>query len=310
MRTSEEESVESNISETGRRLRMIQADFAGESRQTRTEYLHEEVKHALKSILPEQRKAFLEGLMERFPTGYLGQPPTEAQKGQDQGVIQEDLKDPERLVCHLVELAAVLSADQKQRVADRLQEAGITPRAAAQDHSDASSEALRLKLKLEEGQCVRADRISALLVLLVDFASKLEPLVWNTWRTLSPRSGIRPPRGLTKVLRQFLSEDSPALDQKAERELKMLQRLVAAIITAVGGVGQQFAKNHLARFSPAEIKGMVNMEGGSRLLSSREVKCWRKYEELAATLTEDAMEAELRKAIADYAESLIKGLNR
>ena len=156
---------------------------------------------------------------------------------------------------------------------------------------------------------IRTDRLAALSVLLVDFALKLEPLVWNTWRTLSPRSGIRPPRGLTKMLGEFLSEDSPSVDQKVERELKMLQRLIAAIITAVGGVGKQFAKKHLARFSPSEISALVRMERGSVLLS-HEVKCWRKYFELAETLTEDAMETELRKAVADYAESLIKGLNR
>jgi hypothetical protein len=289
---------------------MIQADFAKDNKPTRTEYLREEVKRALKSVPPEQRKAFLKGLSERFPSGYPGQPSTAAEGERAQSVVQDDLRSPEQLVDRLVDLAPGLSTEQKRMVADRLQAAGILLPAAAPDQSDASSPELKSKLRLNEELCIRADRMAALLILLVDFASKLEPLVWNTWRTLAPRSTIRPPRGLSKALGQFLAEESPAVDQKAQRELKMLQRLVAAIITAIGGVGQQFAKSHLARFSPVEIAGMVHIEGFNRLRTSPEKACWLKYQELAAALTEDALEADLRKAIADYAEALMKGLNR
>jgi len=310
VRINDRESLEGHIGETARRLRLIQVDFADDSQQTRMEYLHEEIERALKTVLPELREAFLEELMSRFPAGYFGTAATEALSphGQGQSEGGELDRDPEVAVRCLLEMAATLAADQKEGMAVRLQEAGFGARPASHDDADDLSEDLRTKLQLGDGPAIKAQRLEALAVLLTDFAFKLEPLVWNTWRTLAPRSSVQPPRGLRKTVGQFLTDDSPALDQKVERELKMLQRLVAAIITAVGGVGKQFAKSHLSRYSPSEISNLVRMERGGMLVS-HEVKCWRKYFELAETLTEDTMEMELRKAIADYAESLIKGLD-
>jgi len=306
--TNERENLAGDISETARRLRLIQVDFANEDQQTRMEYLHEEMARVLKTVLPEQRKAFLEGLMDRFPAGHPATAPTAAPQAQGTGA-PEELTDPETIVSRLVEMAASLSADQKKALAARLQEAGFGF-ATAPEHSSAVAEELRATLQLDEGVCLRSDRVAALAGLLADFALKLEPLVWNTWRTLSPRSSIRPPRGLRKRLAESLSEESPAQDQRIELELKMLQQLIAATITAVGGVGKQFAKNYLGRYSPAEIEAAVTMEGVSFWGKGRDGKCWEKYKELAETLTEDSMETELRKAIADYAESLLKGLHR
>jgi hypothetical protein len=309
--TSDKTSLESRISDTARRLRLIQVDFADDSQQTRMEYLREEIERALKTVLPEQRKAFLEGLMDRFPTGYLDAllngKPLQIQEGPE--VDAEPVKDPEIAVWRLLEMAATLSAEQKESVGNRLQEAGLIPRPAAQACSEELTGDLRKKLQLGDAAEVKAERLAALVSLLTDFVLKLEPLVWNTWRTLAPRSGLRPPATLQKTLAQLLCDDSQESPQKAEHDLKMLQRLVAAIVTAVGGVGKQFGKRHLARFSPAEISALVRMEHGS-VFVSHEVKCWRKYFELAETLTEDSIEMELRKALADYAESLIKGLDR
>lgn len=310
MGTNERENLAGDISETARRLRLIQVDFADEDQQTRMEYLHEEMARVLKTVLPEQRKAFLEGLMDRFPSGHPATAPTGAPQAQGTGA-SEERTDPEMIVSRLVEMAASLSADQKEALAARLQEAGFGFRTAtAPEYSGAVTEELRAKLQLDEGVCIQSDRVAALAALLADFALKLEPLVWNTWRTLSPRSSIRPPRGLRKRLGQSLSGDSPGQDQRIELELKMLQKLIAATITAVGGVGKQFAKNYLGRYSPAEIEAAVTMEGVSFWGKGRDGKCWEKYKELAETLTEDSMETELRKAIADYAESLLKGLHR
>lgn len=311
MRIDDRESFERCVCETARRLRLIQVDFADDSEQARKEYLHEEIERVLKTVLPELRPAFLEALQEHFPAGYLGPVAAETTPvdGQDEREGAGRSRDPEAAVGCLLDLAAGLTAEQKEHMAARLQEAGFTLRPARGEEGGAGSEDLRTKLQLGEGADIKAQRLETLAVFLTEFAFKLEPLVWNTWRTLSPRSSIQPPRGLRKTVDQFLTGDSQALDQKVERELKMLQRLMAAIITAVGGVGRQFAKNHLARYSPAEISALVRMERGG-VLVSQEVKCWRKYSELAEALTEDSMEMELRKAIADYAESLLKGLDR
>lgn len=311
MQTGDREGLQNRVCETARRLRLIQVDFADDSEQTRRQYLREEIERALKTVLPEQRKVFLEQLMERFPAGHLdivlaGEHPQV--QGSPETAVKE-LKDPELIVSRLLEMAAGLSADQKEAVAKRLQAAGFGLPPAAASYSEKLAQDLKAKLQLGDGLSVRADRLAEVTVLLVDFVFKLEPLVWNTWRALSPRSSIRPPAGLKKTLGQFVGGDAAGPDQKFEPELRMLQRLVAAIVTAVGRVGKQFAKGHLARFSPSEISALVQMEHRS-VFVSQEVQCWRKYVELAETLTEDSIEIELRKAIADYAESLIKGLDR
>jgi len=299
------------VSETANRLRLIQVDFANDSEQTRRDYLSEEIKRILKTVVPEHRKVFLEKLMERFPTGHLGTVLT-GEQPQRQGrpeIEVEELKDPEVAIRRLLELAPMLSDEQKELAVRSLQEAGFCPPVAPQNHSDEFAHVLRARLKLGDGQDINADRLAEMIVLLADFVFKLEPLIWNTWRMLSPRSSIRPSGSLKKTVGQFICGDSNTSEREAEHELRMLQRLIAAITTAVGRVGSQFAKRHLGRFSPSEISTLVRMEQGS-VFVSHEVKCWRKYLELAETLTEGSIEAEIRKAIADYAESLIKGPDR
>jgi len=299
------------VSETANRLRLIQVDFADDSEETRTHYLSEEIKRILKTIMPEQRKVFLEKLTEKFPTGHLGAAPTTEQpQTQVRTEIEvEEIKDPEVAICRLLELAPMLSDEQKELAAKRLQEAGFGPPAKTQNYSDEFAHGLRARLQLADGPDIKTDRLVEMIVLLADFVFKLEPLIWNTWRMLSPRSNIRPSGSLKKTVGQFICGDSKTPDKKAEHELRMLQRLIAAITTAVGRVGSQFAKRHLGRFSPSEISTLVRMEHGS-VFVSHEVKCWRKYLELSDTLTEGSIEAEIRKAIADYAESLIKGPER
>jgi hypothetical protein len=299
------------VSETANRLRLIQVDFANDSEQTRIGYLNEEIQRILKTVMPEQRKVFLEKLMEKFPTGHLGTTLTDEQP-QAQGrpeIEVEELRDPELAISRLLELVPTLSDEQKELAARRLQEAGLGSPVATQNYSDEFIQDLRARLGLGDLPDIKADRVAEMIVLLADFVFKLEPLIWNTWRMLSPRSSIHPSGSLKKTVGQYICGDSAAPDKKAEHELRMLQRLIAAITTAVGRVGSQFAKRHIGRFSPSEISSLVRMEHGS-VFVSHEVKCWRKYLELAETLTEGSIEAEIRKAIAEYAESLIKGPDR
>ncbi len=311
MPKSDKKNLGDSVSETANRLRLIQVDFANESEQTRMDYLNEEIKRVLKTVMPEQRKVFLEKLIERFPTGHLEATPTDEQpQPQGRSVIEvEDFKDPDFVISRLLELAPTLSDEQKELFAKRLQEAGFGSPVTAQNDSDYITLDLRTRLGLGDGPDIKFDRLVEMTILLGDFVFKLEPLYWNTWRMISPRSSIRPSGSLKKLVEQFICGESDASDKQAENELRMLQRLIIAATTAVGRLGSQFAKRHLGRFSPTEISNLVRMEHGS-VFVSHEVKCWRKYLELAEALNEDFIEAEIRKAIADYVESLIKGPDR
>ena len=43
---------------------------------------------------------------------------------------------------------------------------------------------------------------------------------------------------------------------------------------------------------------------------SKEVRCWRKYCELAGELGAEYVEKEIESAMADYAEAFVRGLER
>jgi hypothetical protein len=302
--------LENLIHETTNRLRLIQVDFADESDQTRAEYLCEEVERALKMVLPDERNEFLERLMARFPTLNVITQPTLEERGAKGSSTMEvgKLRDPDFLIRSLLEIAPTLSNDQKKNVIKSLRERELEPQ-IRQDYSDESIQKLKAKLQLDDMPGIDTNRLTELIILLIDFIYKLEPLVWNTWRKLSPRSNISPRGNMKNTIGQFMHNDSQESREHVDSDLKELQRLVAAITTAVGRVGGQFAKSHLAKFSPSEISALVRMEHKS-VLVSHEVKCWRKYVELADTLTEDTIETEIRKAIVDYVESLVKRTSR
>ena len=302
--------LENHVIETANRLRLIQVDFADESNETRIDYLCEEVERALKMVLPDERSEFLRRLLERFPTGNIAaQPMLKEQEGKSISVIDEaKLQDAGFLVHSLLEIVPTLPVDQKESIIKKLQQMGLGAQVGV-NYSGESIEKLRTELQLGDEPAFDANRLTELIVLLATFVYKLEPLVWNTWRKLSPRSGVRQSGDLKKTIGQFLNNDSNVSQENVDNELKELQRLIAAVITAISRVGSQFAKHHLARFSPTEISTLVRMEHKS-LLVSHEVKCWRKYLELADMLNEDSIETEITKAIVSYVESLVKGMGR
>jgi hypothetical protein len=221
---------------------------------------------------------------------------------------ESELRNVDFLVRRLLEIAPTLSDNQKESVDKSLQQAGLRPK-ARQDHSVELDQEQKEKLQTGGEHTSNAAQLAELNAMLVDFVLKLEPVVWNTWRKLSPRSTVRPQGALKTKIGKFLGDDTEISADQVDSDLKVLQRLIAAITSAVSQVGGQFAKRHLARFSPSEIEALVRMEHGS-VFVSHEVKCWRKFVELAETLNEDSIEMEIRKAIVDYVESLAKGMGQ
>jgi hypothetical protein len=309
MSAAKSEKLESHVINTANRFRLILADFADETSQTRKEYLREELERALKTVLPDQRNEFLEKLIARFPAGGFGAgsaPKPKEPPAEGTAVVGPDkLKDVEFLVRNLLAIAPTLTGERKEYVIKSMHQAGLTPITQGR-FSDESVQQLKESLQVGDGRSVSADRLMELSILLANFVCKLEPLVWNVWRTLSPRSNIRQSRTMKEAMGQFVLNDPKAKREQIDNELKTLQWLVAAIITAVGRVSGQFAKN-LSRFSPSEISALVKVERGS-VLVSHEVKCWRKYNELAGGLHEDSIETEIRNIIVSYVESLRKGM--
>ena len=310
MPANDQDKMNCRILETANRLRLIQADFADESDQTRRDYLCEEIEKVLATILPTEREEFLRKLLGRFPTGSFAAKSVEGgSEGESRSMGAESrLRNVDFLIQNLLEIVPSFSEEQKIIIDKSLQEAGLRTEVKNRDSVDLDQE-LRAKLEIKGERSIETKELVELSAMLVEFVLKLEPVVWNTWRTLSPRSAVRPQGALAKKIGQFLCKDAEVSNSSVDDDLKVLQKLIAAMTTAVGRASGQFAKRHLAKFLPSEIAALVKMEPGS-VFVSHEVKCWRKYVELSETLNEDAIDMEIRKTIVDYVESLTKGMGR
>jgi len=293
------------------RLRMVQIDFADENEQVRQEYLAEEIERGLEKIIPQQRQTFLQELMFRFPTwdNNVKTPTKSAEPVETaQSLLdQKELQDPSFLIARLADIADDLSPEQKEKIILRLKELGLTPPADG-GFSSFLMEKLNRALGTSEKQ-FDPDRLAELTVLLADFTSKLEPLVWRIWRTLAPHSKVRRPVEFKKILGRFFAGDQLESYSELSSDLEILRQLIASLLSAVGQADNMFAQKHARRFSAAEIENLVKMEPKG-ILTSHEVRCWRKYMELADKFDAATIETEIRKAIVDCAESLLKGTGR
>lgn len=295
---------------TANRLRLVQVDFADADARTRDEYMSETVERALARIVPEKRQEFLAELLERFPS-WDSRVEVSLRKGEsmDRPITDgREVQDPNFLVARLISLAPRLPDEEKRVLAERLREAGLVEVAGAA-WSAGDEQALRKQLKIHGEKALNAAKALDLVSMLVNFAASLDQLVWSAWRHMAPRSEVRRAVPLRGAMAQLITDDKDVSRSQVMQEMEKLRQLIASVISASGQAGRQFAARFLARLLPAEIEAIVNMEGGGFLVG-REAKCWRKYVELADTLSEDAVESEMTEMIASYAESLMKGLGR
>src|SRR5438105_2779741 len=98
------------VAATANRLRLVQSDFADEPEQVRKDYLSDEIQRALGTLIPNERKPFLEELKQFFPTWDANvEVKTEKPAVVATPTDQKELKDPGFLVSRLAELAPKLS---------------------------------------------------------------------------------------------------------------------------------------------------------------------------------------------------------
>ena len=303
------ENISQMVAATANRLRMVQVDFADQTSEVRREYLSEEIERALSSVVPDKRPGFLQALLEQFPSWDAK---VEVQLRKDDTTDRSltdarELQDPNFLVARLIDRAAALGEGERKVLAERLKEARLASASQGAWPEEAAA-ALRQNLRLTE-PTIDPVRTLELVGVLSDFAMKLDQLVWSTWRVISPRAEIRQGKKLQQTIRSFITGSQDVPLGQVSGDLERLRQLIAAMISAIGQAGRQFASRHLSRFAPAEIEALASLEGGGFLVS-KDVKCWKKYKELAESLNEAAIENEITETIANYAEMIIKGIGR
>jgi len=302
MQPVNDSELRSHIMALANRLRMIQADLADKDTQTQREVLCEEIERALKTLRGDQYAIFHEGLKNQFPVMAdlgIGPCPVESE-GSGKTELHGGRAVPERVLESLMQL----TPEQRDGVISRAQGGEKKPTGdGCQWHEVTHS--LRQILGMRDDQQVQADGLPNLLILLVDFVIRLEPVVWNTWSKLAPRTEVRGMGGVKPLLGGIVAGQQGSEVCEMERRLKLLQQLVIAMVTAVGPIGSQFAQKYLSTFSPKEIRAMVNMEG-KQFLVSEDVQCWRKYEKLASSLNGETIEGQIQKILVEYVQALMK----
>lgn len=290
------------------RLRLLQMDLADEEAPLRQEQLAEELDRALAARTPEQRKAFLEGLLARFPTWDrpgadldaaahpAGRSPTD----------ERELADPSFLVSRLVELAPEFSDEQRRLLVRRLTQADLLPESDGPALDKASAAKLLSKLQLAVDDRIDSRRMLSLVSVLMEFALSLDQVVWRTWQEVAPRADIRRKTQLRQQMGRYVTGDQKVSGKDVAQNLDALRQLVAGMIAAIGQVGQQFASKYASHISPEEIESLVRME--KRWHEGPAAACWRKYKELAGGMDPTSIERDIKQVIADYTASLIKGL--
>ncbi len=293
------------------RLRLVQADFADEPVQARIEQMQDEVQRVLGTLGPAEREHLLALLAEKFPSwdaNVSAAAPPQAAPAQVQSAMdQRELQDPSFLVARLAELGSKMSAEDKKAAAAQLRAVGIVEQVSGGALPDAQSKALMQALGMNPADTLDAARLLDLATLLVELAEKLDQVVWNTWKAVAPTSQIKRSGSVKITMAKFAGGDQDTPRGQVKQDLERLRQLTAALTASVNQAGRSFAQKHVEKFAPAEIENLAKMSSGG-LLVSQEVKCWRKYVELAGPVDAQAIERELLNAIAAYAESLMKGI--
>lgn len=216
---------------------------------------------------------------------------------------------PEQSVESLLRAAPELSAEQRAAFAEKLKGAGL----AVTDGGSAGAlelpPELQKALGLQPGQPLNPERAVKLLSELTQLVFTLDQLVWNLWKQLAPRSMVRREAGTANDLKlmtcRYLVGDTEVSTQQLKQLLDHSRKLTAGLLMAIGGVGRNYGKKYLERFSPDVIRDLAEMTKGWAAL---EKKCWDKFVELHNEFaTEPAIEKEIQDAIARFAEEVMRG---
>lgn len=289
------------------RLRLVQIDFADDTPEVRRDQLREEIERAMKTMVPDQRRAFLQELGDRFPSWdpNVGVAPKAEPVPMKSGTDERELKDPSFLVGRLVEAAKTLTEEQKASLGARLKAAGFV---VDSDRAWPESAAEAVAQELAPGEKLKLDPVRSLelLAVLVTVTKSLDQLAWNTWKTMAPKNMIRRTIELHKTMARFAAGDQDVPRGQVKQDVEKLRQVIAGLISAIRGAGGPFAQKLITRFSPSEIEVLVPKS----TFSSTDAKCWAKYKEMAGSLDAGTIEADLLAAIVTWAEPLIKGIGR
>lgn len=290
----------------GTRLRLLQAGFEEEGPELREQLMAEEVERTLETIPVPQRDACLERIAAEFPSEDVAAKLTPAP-----GIAPANRDVASDLVERLLKILPDASEDEVAAISKRLANSRLHPATPA-DARFAIPEDLQNRIdKLVPNRKVQIDHVRALrmLDLLVDLTLSLDQLVWQVWKSISPKGVIQPGTGrfgnFRKCIVPFLTGDPEISADQVEQVIASTRKLVSGLLAAMGTVGETYAAKFTGRLSPAAIKQMAEAEAG--VFDGIEKKCWRKYVQISSEFSASAIEKELLDIIKRYTEKLVLG---
>ena len=289
----------------GQRLRYLQANLADEPPETRQSYLEDELRQALQPVPASRRAAYLDALAARFPTW-------------DMATVAIDTsakvtpQTSDEIIAAFLQLAPKLSGEEREAIKTKLAAVGLIVISNKPLEGDALVD-VQAKLKLAPDDPIDSNRLGKLFAVLADTIATLDQLAWNIWKSAAPKSAIRRDSSLGDLrlqMRRSLTGDAENSAAQIQQQVERTRQIVAGLLAGLGSAGRNYARRHLQRYAPDSIREAVKLEGGGGLFGNVEAKCWKKYSDLAAEITEASIEADVQEAVVKYAEDLIRGSTR
>jgi len=289
---------------TAARLRLAQASLSDEKVDSK-EYLSEIVERDLRGIAGADRAAFIAELIQHFPVwgDQSATPP-----------VSKSVTPPQmpETATECMQVLQHLPTSEREKLIAQMGKAGWLPTKVERppatipaDMQQAAADFMR-PLGISE---LDGPRVFDALRAFLSFATQVEQVSWNTWKAMNPAAKTTPVSEIKKKLLAYLQSDPAVTAEDFDGDLRVLRKLIAALLAAIGHAGHQLAREQFSRYSPEAIRALVDVESGG-LLTSKEVRCWRKYSELVGQFNEAKLEMEIRETLAAYAQALMKSARR
>jgi len=307
------------VLQAARRLRRIQISFANEPASRRKSYISEELDAIIKTLPIDGRTNFLDELESVFPAvnserGVTLPPVAEITEAKAPATVDE-------LVSELVARSESMNQSEREAVIDRLAKAGLcrvespAPTYSEKqeeplDSEDATvRESLKYVKKALHLEHVDVPRLANAVVMLIIYMGQLDDTVWRAWQEVAQKPGLRRKARLNDVLLSYIRGDSSIKGTDLNSQIKATRKLIAAFIAAIGKLGGQFSKQHLAQFSPQEIQVIASRRGGN-LLMSQDAVCWALYKSMSTQLNLESVDDAVRNILSVLISDLMNGKGR
>ena len=284
-------------------IRLIQIDFADEPAEKRHAFLADEIERALSDQTPTRRRALLDELIERFPTWNAQMLSAQSAPSDDNEIASSGVH---ALLDRLVELSPDMTADERLMVYTRLEEAGLIAKQHQAGWSLNAEEAVIKKLGFSKEGPLDADRVLQLLIEQTQFMSQIARIVRATWQELSPRSAILPSAELAPMIEKFVTGDPDISRSQVDDEMERTRRLTAAMIAAIGRLGQVLSEKLTRELGVAALEQAARQD--KRWHEGIEATAWRVYKERSELFDETELDREIRRLLVEYTESVARGM--